>query len=987
MARSQNYSTRKGVDSIADRLKNDLLSRIIYSTDASAYREMPEAVYYPKCEEDIVDLVKYAAESGCSIIPRAAGTSLAGQVVGSGIVADISKYMKEILEVNVEQRWVRVQPGVVLDELNNYLKPFGLFFGPETSTSNRCCMAGMVGNNSCGSHSLVYGSTRDHLLEAKVVLSDGSSTVFRSMSEAEVMDKVSGKSASGNVEREIYAFLYDMWRDNELKELISREYPDPVLRRRNTGYALDELLFGENLNLCKLLAGSEGTLAFITELKLALVPLPPAVKGLVCAHCETKEQVFLANLIALKHNPVAVEMMDSNILELSKGNISQNKNRFFVKGDPAAILIVELAFDSVELLDAAVETLVADLSSSGLVYHSSVVKGADIPKVWELRKAGLGLLSSMKGDAKPVSVIEDTAVAPERLPEYMSDFAKLLEKYGLSCVYHAHIGTGELHLRPVLNLKSSRDVELFRIVARETAALVKRHRGSLSGEHGDGRLRGEFLEIMYGSEIYELFKRLKFCFDPGNVFNRNKITDTPAMNVSLRYAPANEVSIDHFYFRYDEAGGFLRAIEQCNGSGDCRKASQFGGVMCPSFRATGDEKDTTRARANLLREMISYPRSSKIFDSPEFKEVLDLCISCKGCKSECPSNVDMAKYKAEVLQQIYDVKGAPIRSKLISEMPLIQSIFYPVRPIYNFFASFAPSAWAIKSIMGFSHKRSIPLLSKVRLRDFLKSETFLKVNSSLSDDKAFWLFIDEFTDLNDAEIGIKFVLLMHSLGYKILVPRSCESGRTALSKGFLKKAAAKANYNVVSLAEIVTDSTPLVGLEPSCILSFRDEYPALVSDELVSKAKLLASRSLLFDEFIMREFRVGKIDRELFTDNQAYIKLHGHCHQKSLASVAESASMLQIPKNYVVETLPTGCCGMAGAFGYERDHYEISMKIGEEVLFPSIRDDVKVEERAKLESKVLKLVAAPGTSCRQQILDGTGIKAMHPVEILFDALR
>ncbi|MBP5758668.1 MAG: FAD-binding oxidoreductase, partial [Bacteroidales bacterium] len=486
-------------------IKTDRLHRILYATDASAYREMPYGVAFPENVDDLRDLIAFANEHNISVIPRAAGTSLAGQVVGSGLVVDISKHFNKILEINVQEHWVRLQPGVVLDELNNTLKPFGLFFAPETSTSNRCCVGGMVGNNSCGSHSLVYGSTRDHLLEAKVLLSDCSKAIFSPQRGKELLAKVQTSDFEPvTLEERIYRQLWQWSQDSELMDTIRTEFPDPLLLRRNCGYALDLVLndiADGNANLCKLLAGSEGTLAFAYELKLNLEPLPPKHKMLVCAHCEKLEDVFKANLVALKHSPRAVELMDSNVLELSKSNIEQSKNRFFVQGDPAAILVVELADDDVQTLENRGEAVTKALTDSGLVYHCSMVYGDDIARVWALRKAALGLLNGMKGSAKPVSVIEDTAVVPERLPDYMADFGAMLKRLNLSCVYHAHIGTGELHLRPVLNLKEQKDRELFHTVAHETALLVKKHRGSLSGEHGDGRLRGEFIPLMYGKEI------------------------------------------------------------------------------------------------------------------------------------------------------------------------------------------------------------------------------------------------------------------------------------------------------------------------------------------------------------------------------------------------------------------------------------------------------------------------------------------------------
>ena len=946
------------------KLYKDYSSRVLYATDASAYREFPHGVAFPENEQDIVQLVKWSAQNGVCLIPRAAGTSLAGQVVGNGLVVDVSRFMDKILEINYDENWAWVQPGVVLDKLNAETSKRGLFFGPETSTSNRCCIGGMVGNNSCGSHSLVYGSTRDHLLEAKVVLSDGSFAHFKELTKDEFEQKLLLQDTEGD----IYRYAASLLQDQQLLEHIKREFPDKEVRRRNTGYALDEFA-SSGYNMCKLLAGSEGTLAFATQLKLNLVPLPPKHKMLLCAHCHTLEDAFRANLVALGQQPSAVELMDSNILELSKSNIAQNKNRFFVKGNPAAILIVEFVAQTKELLDNMASKAHEALIGSGLVYHCSHVDSKDSPRVWELRKAGLGLLSSMHGDAKPVSVIEDTAVAPSRLPEYMEDFNKMLERFSLKCVFHAHIGTGELHLRPILDLKKKEDVALFRKVARETALLVKKHRGSLSGEHGDGRLRGEFIPLMYGELLYGKMKDLKRAFDPLGVFNLGKITDTPAMDGSLRYAAGKEGVQLNSYFNFCEQGGWLRAIEQCNGSGDCRKSHMFGGTMCPSFRVTGNEIDSTRGRANLLRELLTNPLTKKVFDQKEVLDALDLCVSCKGCKSECPSNVDMARYKAEFMQHHYDVSGTPFRSFMISRMAVVQSFGSLFPMVYNFFAKNSVTSAVLKKILRFAAEREIPSLSRRTLRA-------LAATVSLPQrERKVYLFADEFTNFNEAEVGMAFIELMGYLGYNVEIPDHCESGRASFSKGLLKRARKLATRNVNLLKDVVSKEIPLVGIEPSAILGFRDEYPDIVPEWARADALELSRNCLLYDEFIMREFDAGRIDRELFTKKHEKIVLHGHCHQKSLASVEASARMLSIPVNYTVETLPTGCCGMAGSFGYEKEHYKYSMEIGEQQLFPLVR---KYSAEA--------IVAAPGTSCRQQILDGTGQRAYHPVELLRDAL-
>ena len=818
----------------------DLIHRIAYSVDASVYREMPMGVAYPASTADIVELVHRAHEGGFCLIPRAGGTSIAGQVVGNGMVVDVSRYMNKILEVNVAERWVRVEPGVVRDELNMALKEYGLFFSPETSTSNRCCIGGMVGNNSCGTHSLVYGSTRHHVLQLKGVLADGS------LFDTDIC-------GDGELEKKIRKQL-ELWRDDEeVSRLIEENFPDGSLRRRSCGYAIDEALgltmsavgneesgetitlipgaeshandygtdgsSGEAIDLCKLICGSEGTLCFVTEVKLGLDSLPPKEKMVLCAHCGSLEDSFEANLVALRHSPVAVELMDGKILELSKGNIAANRNRFFVDGNPAALLIAE--FNGAEM-DRLADEAETELLKSGLAYACTRVYGDDVPRVWALRKAGLGILSGMKGDAKPVGVIEDTAVAPERMPAYMMDFREMLGRLGIdSCVFYGHISTGELHLRPVINLKTREGRRQFRQVAEETAVLVRRHRGSLSGEHGDGRLRGEFIPLMYGEECYELMREVKKCWDPYGVFNMNKIVDTPRMDEGMRPSvpavrrvKAGEGSVGSDETRDGTSGektvvglseergreeeyvvekdgglvtGFnwraefdeckvsgasgvrnqthalMASIEQCNGAGECRKSNKTGGTICPAFKVSMDELNSTRARANILRELLTYGLQGSAEGKPdalrlrEVKAVLDSCLACKGCRNECPSSVDMAKIRAEVLYQIHKAKGTDLRSWAVARMAEIERLGRIVRPLYNFAAGWRPSAWVVKKVVGFSSKRNLPLLSSRKgvLMDITSGVSrhgYEKVRADAEEGRKrrkVYFFLDEFTESHE----------------------------------------------------------------------------------------------------------------------------------------------------------------------------------------------------------------------------------------------
>jgi FAD/FMN-containing dehydrogenase/Fe-S oxidoreductase len=951
----------------------DTTMRTLYATDASAYREMPLAVAIPQSTGDLKKLIAFALQHKTSLIPRTAGTSLAGQVVGSGIVVDVSKHFTKIIELNAAENWVTVQPGVIRDELNMFLKPHGLFFGPETSTANRAMIGGMVGNNSCGSNSVVYRSTREHLIEVKALLSDGSEAEFKTVSLDEFHNKCEGNSLEASIYKTVRSLLSNY--DNQVE--IKKQFPKKSVERRNTGYA-------EDFNFCKLIAGSEGTLAFITEIKLHVNPLPPKEVGLLCVHFNSIDESLRANLIALKYKPSASELIDHYILECTKGNIEQSKNRFFVQGDPGAILVIEFCRETKEEIIAIAKQVEEDMRSANLGYHFPLLFGADSKKIWTLRKAGLGLLSNLPGDAKAVPVIEDTAVDINDLPAYIRDFNEILKKHDLYSVHYAHAGSGEIHLRPIINLKTVEGNQLFRTIAEEIATLVKKYDGSLSGEHGDGRLRGEFIKQMVGEKNYALLKEVKKAWDPNNIFNPNKIVDTPSMNTMLRYIPGQQTPEFKTHFRFNNQN-VLQHAEQCNGSGDCRKTALSGGTMCPSFMATKNEKDTTRARANILREFLTNSDKLNRFDHKEIYEVMDLCLSCKGCKSECPSNVDVAKLKAEFLQHYYDANGVPFRSKLIANFTASAKLGAMVPGLYNFAVSNSVIGGAIKKLSGFAGKRSMPTMHKETLKKWFKNRrrTTDDGRRVVSNDggllsvvrRQVFLFCDEFTNYNDTEIGIKAIELLEKLGYNVIIPQHLESGRTWLSKGLVRKAKEIINKNIELLSPVVNEATPMIGIEPSAILTFRDEYIDLATDENLAKAKALSKNVFYIDEFIAREFAAGKIDAALFSSATKKIKLHGHCQQKALSALSDTAAILSIPKNYSVETIPSGCCGMAGSFGYEKEHYELSMQIGELVLFPAVRN-----------AATDTIIAAPGTSCRHQIKDGTGAKAKHPVEILWEAL-
>ncbi len=964
--------------SLEGELHFDRKMRTLYATDASVYRELPLAVAFPKSKDDIRQLIHFANKEKIGLIPRTAGTSLAGQCVGDGIVVDVSRTFNQILEINAEEGWVRVQPGVVRDELNHHIKPHGLFFGPNTSTANRAMIGGMVGNNSCGSYSIVYGSTREHTLEVHAILSDGSEAVFKGLDKQAFEEKSRLHSMEGTLYRHARQILHS--NDNQLA--IRENFPKESIHRRNTGYALDALLAsnrftsrGEDFNFSKLICGSEGTLCFITEVKIHCDPLPPPLSGLMAVHFPTVNEALEAVVVTMGHAPRACELMDKIVLDCTKDSLMYRDYRFFVEGDPEGILVIEFGGQNKEEIEAAFDKLEADLKAVGYGYHfPRIYGGAAIKKVWDLRSAGLGLLANVPGDAKAVAVIEDTAVDVRELPAYIREFSAMMARYKQRSVYYAHAGAGELHLRPLLDLKDPKDRKDFRDIARETAELVKKYRGSLSGEHGDGRVRAEFIPLVMGEQVYGLFKAFKQAWDPNNIFNPGKIVDAPPMDASLRYDEGQETEQFDTVLNFDEVGGILRMAEKCNGSGDCRKLPISGGSMCPSYMATRREQDTTRARANILREFLTRSNKANRFDHKEIKEVMDLCLSCKGCLSECPSNVDVASMKAEFLHQYYQKNGVPFRARVFANFNRLNSLGAILPGMTNAVLKGKASSSLMKKILGVAPERSLPGLQKTTLKKWFRKHQQAFQLSGEAKGKVY-LFIDEFTDLNDTHIGMTAVKLLHRLGYEVHHLRHAESGRAAISKGLLPMAKKLATANVQTFHGKVSAEMPLIGIEPSAILSFRDEYPRLVEKDLLAKAKELAAFSLTIEEFLAKEMEAGNISQEIFTTESRQIRLHGHCHQKALSSVDPSVKLLSFPANYSVEVIPSGCCGMAGSFGYEKEHYEVSMKVGEMVLFPAVR-----------KAEAATIIAAPGTSCRHQIADGTGRDAKHPVEVLWEAI-
>ena len=976
---SVNFSSLK--KKVVGEVFDDALTKNLYATDASVYREIPLGVVVPKTTEDIKEVIAFCKKNNLFIIPRATGTSLAGQCVGEGVVVDITKHFNNLLELNVKEKWARVGPGIIRDELNTKLKEHKLFFSPITSTSNRATIGGMVGNNSSGANSIVYGSTRENVLEIKAILSNNEEVTFKELSKKEFKQKLTLKSLEGEIYRQIHKEL----QDNEIRRKIAANYPKPSIHRRNMGYCLDILLKsnvfnakgkGENFNFSKLLCGSEGTLAFITEIKLKLNPLPDKYHCLVAFHFDDLGKSMRATQEIMKFKPFACELMDEIILECTKTNIAQRKNRYFVVGDPRAILIVEIRSKKQKELQEKTQ-LIIDKISEKLSYASPIIHPPNTEKAWQLRNAGLGVLANIPGEKKAIACIEDTAVAVSDLANYIKEFDAIMKRFKQKPVYYAHAGAGELHLRPKLDLKKEEGIKDFFAITKRVATLVKKYRGSLSGEHGDGRVRSPYIPYMLGKEIYNCFARIKKVWDEDQVFNRGKIVASPAKDTSFRYLKSSQPKEVSSFLDFSKEGGILTLAEKCHGAGDCRKLPSSGGTMCPSYQATRDEKDTTRARANALREFLGSNGKKNPYNHKELHEVLDLCLSCKGCTSECPANVDMATLKAEFQYQYYKSNPVPLRNYFFVYLTLLNNVARQVpglKHFVNFTLKNSLTSLLIKKALRVAPERVLPRLGKRSLREWYKKNyPSLQKKSNLT--KKVFLFNDEFTNHYDSEIGSKAILLLSRLGYEVVLLKNQESGRAAISKGFLKYAKEIAEKNLLLYQGKVNENTPLIGLEPSAILTFRDEYPKLFKNPGMKKlADDIKKNTFLLEEFLLLEMERGNLKQDAFHSKKRTIAVHGHCHQKSLSDINIAKKVLSLPKNHEVKVIPSGCCGMAGSFGYEKEHYAISQKIANLVLLPNLKEILQKDPHT--------FIVANGVSCREQLNGKINKKIHHFVELL-----
>jgi FAD/FMN-containing dehydrogenase/Fe-S oxidoreductase len=939
---------------IAGDVRFDRASRLLYSTDASMYQLEPIGVVIPRDADDVQAAVEVARRNQVALLPRGGGTSLTGQTVNRALVLDFSRHMNHVLEVDGDALWARVQPGVVQEELNHHVRPLGLQFGPDTSTSNRATLGGMLGNNSGGSHSIAYGLTVDHVLELTALLVDGTRVVFRELTPEAFAAKAQAPGLEGQIYREV-ARIRDAYRDE-----VTARYP--AHWRRVAGYNLNELMREGPLNMARLVVGSEGTFVTVLEAKVRLVRRPPKT-ALDVIHYHDMQEALESSQTILETGPYAVELTDKLILDLARNNLEQSKRMGFVQGDPGAILIVEYAGDTEAEVRAKVETLESRRQRERFGYTAHVTYDpGEQQSIWKLRKAGLGLLLGMKGDQKPIAFVEDTAVHPRDLPKFVPRFREVFARHDVGAAYYGHCSVGCLHIRPVIDLKTPRGLAQVRAIADEITDLVLEFNGTISSEHGDGRARSPFLERMYGPTIMQAFRELKRAFDPENRMNPGNIVASPGITEHLRYGTQYRTWAPTTLLDFSSQGGMAAAVEMCNGVGVCRKTLE--GTMCPSYMVTRDEEHTTRGRANALRAVLSGQLPPDEFTGQRLHEIMDLCLECKGCKAECPSNVDMAKLKYEFLHHYHARHGFPLRSRLFGRIERVNRLGARMPGLVNALLARAPVRWLLERVAGIDRRRPLPALT-----DQTFTAWFARRPHPAGARGDVVLFHDTFVTYNVPAIGRAAVELLERAGYRpVLVDRKC-CGRPLISKGMLEEARAHAAWNVARLAPLVARGVPIVGLEPSCLLTLRDEWVDLLRTD---EARAVAGSSFLLEEFLLRER--GRGLEVPFTTTGRRALLHGHCHQKAMVGTAPTVAVLRWA-GFEVAEVDSGCCGMAGSFGFEREHYELSVALGQRRLAPAVR--------AVGEDTV---VVAPGISCRQQIEHLTGRRAKHPAEALRDAL-
>jgi FAD/FMN-containing dehydrogenase/Fe-S oxidoreductase len=957
--------------SIAGEVRFDPISRALYSTDASVYQIEPLGVVVAKSRDDVVRAVTICAKHRCPVTMRGGGTSQAGQAIGSGVIVDTSKYLNRVLEVNPAERWARVEPGVVLDELNAALRPHALRFAPDISTASRATVGGMMANNSAGARSVVYGKTIDHVLEQHVVLSDGSLAHFRPLDRGELDQVCARDSLEGRCYREVRRIVGDHAAE------IERRYPK-VLRRVG-GYNLDALVVAcapgsrAPFDMTRLMVGSEGTLGVVLEAKLALVPLPK-FKAVLAIQFGALLEALEATPVILAHRPSAIEVMDGFILGHTRQSAALEKlKRTFIDGDPEALLCVELYADGQDELGPRLEAIERDLRARRLGYrYHRALDPAGQSAIWSLREAALGLSMAMKGDAKSLSFVEDTAVAPERLRDYIDEFLQMIRRHGTSAGVYAHASVGCLHVRPVVNMKTEAGVRQFAAIASDSADLVLKYGGALSGEHGDGLVRSGFMERMFGPVLYDAFREIKQAFDPGGILNPGKIVDAAPMTANLRYGPAYRAVQPLTFFDYSEHGGLAGAVEMCSGLGACRKVMD--GTMCPSYMATREESHSTRGRANVLRLAMSGRLGEAGLGDEGVRQVLDLCLECRACKAECPVGVDVARFKSEFLADYWRRHGAPLRAHMLGHVHSVSRWGSRCAPLSNTIARSGPVRWLNEHLFGIDRRRVPPAWATTSFEQSFHRRRATSARHGQSSGRVA-LFNDTFTNYYSPGIGLAGMQVLEHAGFDVnLAPLAC-CGRPLISQGMLGAARRQAEVSVDRLYPLAERGVPLLFFEPSCLSAIREDVPSLLRGDAQRRAMRVASRAALFEEFLEDEWQAGRARLDLKA-GPAQILLHGHCHQKAMGRLAPARALLgRIPGAAVVD-LDAGCCGMAGSFGYAREHFDVSRAIGERRLLPAARN---LGEDA--------ILVASGTSCRHQVADFTGVRALHAAELLRSIIR
>jgi len=935
----------------------DRYSRLLYSTDASIYQIEPIGVVVPRHKGDVQAVVELANKFSVPVLPRGGGTSLAGQTVGHALILDFSKYMQNVLEVNQEELWCRVQPGLVQDELNAYVRSMGLQFGPDTSTSNRATIGGMIGNNSAGAHSLTYGKTLDHVIELTVLLSDGSEVVLKELSSDALEGKSQADSLEGRVHREVARLAQE-----HRSEILARY---PKIMRRVSGYNLDEFIKPQPFNLSRILVGSEGTLGMVVEAKMRLVPKPKWT-ALDVIHFDDDLEALRASQVILETAPYALESTDKMILNLARGNIVQSQRLGFVQGNPSSLLMVEYAGDTEAQVKEQVYKLEEVRKAQHIGYAATLAfKPEEVKAVWGVRKAGLGLLLGTKGDKKPIAFVEDTAVAPAKLPEFIKRFREIITRHDAIAGYYGHCSVGCMHIRPLIDLKEASEMKKMVSIADAISDLVLEFNGAMSGEHGDGLARSHFNQKLFGAVLYEAFRQVKRVFDPKNLMNPGKIVDAPAMTESLKISPRYQTWQPETTLDFTGQGGFARAVEMCSGMGECRK--KLDGTMCPSYMGTLDEEHSTRGRANALRAVLSGKVPKEEFTGKRLHDVMDLCLECKACKAECPSNVDMAKLKYEFLDHYHRVNGLPLRNRLFGGIERLNRIGSQFAPLSNWVVGSGLNRWLMEKLAGIDRRRPLPQFAGVTFEDWFDGR---KPEGDGAKGEVV-LFHDTFNNFNTPNVAVATTRLLERLGYHVLLVNKRCCGRPMISKGMLGEAKNNAAWNVDQLAEYAERGVPIVGMEPSCLLTLRDEYPDFLR---TNDAKLVARNSFLLEEFLLQERDTGKVSLS-FGANGRKALLHGHCHQKALVGTVPTVALLK-GVGFEVSEVDSGCCGMAGSFGFEKEHYDLSLTIGNRRLAPAVKS-----ASAEVE------IVAPGISCRQQIEHLTGRKAKHTAEVLWEVLN